>query len=135
MDVPIIPDEKRILAALVLGRERARGDAQQDARAKRGATLRLRSGQVYRAPTTKDWPRYCLWTAFARRVGAPVVLNRRPFTETLLPAARLPRPETFSHSISETRLTLMEVIGGVAPVKSGDKPVSIKVPSPLIVPI
>src|SRR5215813_5160051 len=64
---------------------------------------------------------YCLWMALARRVGVPDVLNRRPFTETLLPVARALRPETSSNSISETRLTLMVVIGGVAPVKSGER--------------
>ena len=77
---------------------------------------------------------YCLRIPFANSVGDPVVLNRSPFTDTVFPTASPPRPETFSKLISDTISTLIEVTAGVAPVNTDESPVSVKVPSLLIVP-
>ena len=70
------------------------------------------------------------WSRIARvtSVGAPVVLNSRPLTETVLPTVREPSPEKSMKSIPDRVTTLIVVTGGVAPVNNGDSPVKVSVP-------
>src|SRR5262249_48341590 len=61
------------------------------------------------------------------RVGVPEVLNNKPRTDMWAPALREFIPEKSMKSISERVRTLMVLIGGVAPVNRGDRPVSVNV--------
>ena len=52
----------------------------------------------------------------------PDVLNSRPLTETVLPLVSEPSPEESMKSILDSVVTLIVVIGGIAPVNRGESP-------------